>query len=244
MSPITILDQSNTPIGPFTREQVAEKLQKGEVTMSSLAFIEGLSQWTPLRDVLARVDASAPPSRSAPTSVPAAPAPAPLTSAPAYSYAATMAPPPHLVYAGFWLRFAAIFIDGLVLSPLVIIYLVLVSILSADAQNNGANMQESIGRLVLALGILVYILLMNVVVWLYFALFESRRWQATLGKKAMGLRVTGLDGSKIGFGRATGRYFGKIISHLILYIGFMMAGFTERKQALHDMIAGTLVVRN
>jgi uncharacterized RDD family membrane protein YckC len=79
--------------------------------------------------------------------------------------------------------------------------------------------------------------------WLYFALMESSGWQATVGKKMIGLKVTTLDGQRIGFGRATGRYFGKIVSALILGIGFLMAGWTERKQALHDMMAGTLVIR-
>ena len=60
---------------------------------------------------------------------------------------------------------------------------------------------------------------------------------------ALGLQVTDLEGRRISFGRASGRFFGKIISAMILYIGFMMAGFTEKKQALHDMIAGTLVIR-
>jgi uncharacterized RDD family membrane protein YckC len=90
---------------------------------------------------------------------------------------------------------------------------------------------------------LLYSLVALVIRWLYFALMESSAWQATLGKKILGIQVTGLDGRRIGFGRATGRFFGKFISALILSIGFIMAGFTERKQALHDMIAGTLVVR-
>jgi uncharacterized RDD family membrane protein YckC len=239
MSQITILNQANVPMGPFTRDQVADKLQKGEVTMSSLAFVEGLSQWTPLRDVLARVDAASPPSGAMPTP------PAPFTppKSLAYSFAATMQPPPHLVYAGFWLRVGALLIDGVVLSPLAIVYMILASALGVEAQSPGESGQESMSRLVLALFVLGYIIFMNVAVWLYFALFESGRWQATLGKKLLGLRVTGLDGDKIGFGRATGRYFGKMISQLILYVGFLMAGWTERKQALHDMIAGTLVVR-
>jgi uncharacterized RDD family membrane protein YckC len=78
---------------------------------------------------------------------------------------------------------------------------------------------------------------------LYYALLESSTWQGTLGKRALGLEVTDLEGRRISFGRATGRFFAKIISALILWIGFIMAGFTEKKQALHDMIAGTLVIR-
>jgi uncharacterized RDD family membrane protein YckC len=79
--------------------------------------------------------------------------------------------------------------------------------------------------------------------WLYYALLESSAWQGTLGKKALGLEVTDLQGRRIGFGRASGRFFAKFISVLTLFIGFIMAGFTERKQALHDMIAGCLVIR-
>jgi uncharacterized RDD family membrane protein YckC len=77
--------------------------------------------------------------------------------------------------------------------------------------------------------------------WLYFAVLESSSMQGTLGKKALGMIVTDLDGAPIGFGRATGRYFAKILSALIMMIGFVMVAFTARKQGLHDLIAGTLV---
>jgi uncharacterized RDD family membrane protein YckC len=79
--------------------------------------------------------------------------------------------------------------------------------------------------------------------WLYYTLLESSVWQGTLGKKALGLEVTDLGGRRVSFGRATGRFFARIISGLTLGIGFIMAGFTERKQALHDIIAGCLVIR-
>ena len=79
--------------------------------------------------------------------------------------------------------------------------------------------------------------------WIYYASMESSTWQATLGKKILGLKVTDLAGNRISFGRASGRFFGKILSGMILGIGFLMAGFTARKQALHDMLAGCLVLR-
>lgn len=249
MSQITILNQSNVPMGPFTRDQVTEKLRKGEVTMSSLAFIEGLSQWTPLRDVLARVDAVAPQSRPMASSVPAAPAP--RTPSPAYSYAATMQPPSHLVYAGFWLRFVAVFIDGLIL--MVIGFMLGGAIgfafgVSGALGTGGRPMRitDPDGALNLGFVIMEVIVIgvMTVIRWLYFALQESSSAQGTLGKRALGLRVTDLEGCRISFLRATGRFFGKYISGMILGIGFIMAGLTERKQALHDMIAGTLVVRD
>ena len=78
--------------------------------------------------------------------------------------------------------------------------------------------------------------------WLYFALQESGAHQATIGKRMMGLRVFDMNGQRISFGRASGRYFAKILSALILLIGFVMIAFTARKQGLHDMIAGTVVL--
>ncbi len=79
--------------------------------------------------------------------------------------------------------------------------------------------------------------------WLYFTVSESSTWQATLGKKMFGLKVTDLEGNKIGFGKANSRYWSKIISAVILLIGFIMVAFTARKQELHDIIARTLVMK-
>ena len=80
-------------------------------------------------------------------------------------------------------------------------------------------------------------------VWLYFALLESSAWSATLGKRALGLRVTDSSGAHIRFGRATRRLAAKLVSAAPLGLGFLMAAFTARRQALHDLLAGTLVVR-
>ena len=225
-------------MGPFTRAQVAEKLQSGEFSLDSLAFVEGLSQWTPLRDVLAKVDASSAPPLATPPAV-----------APAYSYAATMQPPSHLVYAGFWLRFAAYFIDYLILEiPLISLAMGVGCIYGLSAARNhthvgllnpggGINMSFVIFELsITAVSMVIH--------WLYFALQECSSAQATLGKRVIGIKVTNLEGQRIGFGQATGRFFAKIISGMTLLIGYMMAGFTERKQALHDMMAGTLVVKS
>lgn len=130
-------------------------------------------------------------------------------------------------YAGFWLRFGAVFIDSLLLiflNLLIILLLVLSRI----------NWKE--------IEVIVYFLSIPIG-WLYFALMESSDYQGTLGKIAVRIKVTDINGQKIDFKRATGRYFGKIISALILYIGFIMAGITEKKQALHDKMANCLVVR-
>jgi uncharacterized RDD family membrane protein YckC len=78
--------------------------------------------------------------------------------------------------------------------------------------------------------------------WLYFALMESSSKQASLGKMALGIIVTDIEGKRISFGKASGRYFGRILSAIIIYIGYLMIAFTEKKQGLHDMLANTLVV--
>jgi uncharacterized RDD family membrane protein YckC len=82
-----------------------------------------------------------------------------------------------------------------------------------------------------------------VVSWLYFALLESSARGATVGKMVLGLRVVDGQGNRISFLRATGRFFAKILSGMILFIGFLMVAFTERKRGLHDIIADTLVVK-
>jgi len=83
-----------------------------------------------------------------------------------------------------------------------------------------------------------------VIGWIYSAGLESSVKQATLGKMALGMRVTDLAGRRISFGRATGRHFAKILSVLILGIGFLMVAFSEKKQGLHDKVAETLVMRD
>jgi uncharacterized RDD family membrane protein YckC len=102
------------------------------------------------------------------------------------------------------------------------------------------NMERLLPFIHAMIGLALLRLMLN---WLYFSLLESSAWQATLGKKALGLEVTDLDGNRISFGRATGRFFAKFISSIILGVGYIMAGFTEKKQALHDILAGTLVIR-
>ncbi len=147
-----------------------------------------------------------------------------------------------IVYAGFWFRAAAYFLDtstlgfvlgGIVLRPILLKNHVGPSFQDAWKFYTGDSPQAT-----------ALLLLIQLASWLYFAAFESSRWQATPGKKVLGLRVTDLEGRRLSFIRASGRYFGKIISWLLLGVGFVLAGFTEKKQALHDMLAGCLVVRD
>jgi len=169
---------------------------------------------------------------------------------------------PIVTYAGFWKRFVAVIIDGIVISivqsilffPLYLFFgLSFFPFMEPDKfENNFSTValtqtgdDFSTAVAITAIGGIVFLALISAgLQWLYYALMESSSKQATLGKMALGIKVTDLDGNRISFGRATGRYFGKILSGMILYIGFMMAGWTQKKQALHDILASCLVVNN
>jgi uncharacterized RDD family membrane protein YckC len=147
---------------------------------------------------------------------------------------------PAALYAGFWRRFAAMIIDSLLFLPFGLAVGVVFALMIPAMRQDG-EAQILAGMLVLAY--LIVIIATFLATWLYFTLMESSRHQGTLGKKALGLYVTDMSGNRISFARANGRYFGKWVSSMILNIGYLMAGFTERKQALHDMLAGCLVLR-
>lgn len=142
-------------------------------------------------------------------------------------------------YGGFWMRFVAAVIDGLLLGIIVWPVGAMVGLIVGVA-GHGVSMPEVGVHLVS--GITVWTLFIGAG-WIYEASMESSSKQATVGKMALGLKVTDEVGRRISFARASARYFGKILSRITLLIGYIMAGFTARKQALHDMIAGTLVVR-
>lgn len=151
-------------------------------------------------------------------------------------------------YAGFWLRFAAYIIDALIISVIWYALVLILGIFGVSAMGglSAIESMEDPDPAVMA-GILAGTFtlagVMLIGVWLYYALMESGHNQATLGKMAVGIKVTDMDGNRISFLRATGRHFGKIISAMILYIGFIMAGLTDKKQALHDMMASCLVIK-
>jgi len=121
-------------------------------------------------------------------------------------------------YAAFWERFVAQVIDAVILS---------VATGTVYTATFGAGM---------AIGFFAP--------WLYESFMTSSEWQATVGKRVMSIVVTDLNGNRMSFARATGRHFAKYISVFLLGIGFVIAAFTAKKQALHDMIAETLVMKH
>jgi len=144
-----------------------------------------------------------------------------------------------VVYAGFWLRAVAYLLDSLVIGfvAALAIFLPLMA-RGAIPADNPWFLYENQSRQVLAMWLLIFM-----VTWLYFASFESSAWQATPGKKLLGLRVTDLAGHRVTFTRASWRYLGKLIFGSILFFGFLFAAFTPRKQALYDLTAECLVLR-
>lgn len=183
------------------------------------------------------------PMAPAPSSTPTLVSVAPLAqaaAAPVVAYAPTAGIRPR--YGGFWIRFLAFLLDSVILSvvwvPLFLIFL-LPSLVKTISQ---VNRDEPPPAEFFA-AIFLMIPLFFAIAWLYEAWTTSSSWQGTVGKKVLRLKVTDEAGNRISFGRSTGRFFAKLLSRAIMHIGFIMIGFTERKRGLHDMLAGTLVVR-
>ena len=137
-------------------------------------------------------------------------------------------------YAGFWRRFAAYIIDYFVLGAVNLVLYFFVWIIAFAA--------VSAGNIGFGITGVFYVIAAIGVPWLYYAIMESSSKQATLGKMALNIVVTDISGNRISFGRATGRYFAKIISSIIFLIGYIMIAFTQKKQGLHDILSETLVV--
>ncbi len=156
--------------------------------------------------------------------------------------------PREVRYAGFWLRLAAYIIDYIVLQLVVgimslpfMVGMITGIIAASKEASEGPEIIAIVG--VIMSFVFVIVIISLIVGWLYYALLESSKYQGTLGKVAVGIKVTDTVGNKITFARATGRYFGKIISSMTIYIGFIMAGFTVKKQALHDIMSDCLVIK-
>jgi uncharacterized RDD family membrane protein YckC len=132
---------------------------------------------------------------------------------------------PQRLYAGFGARFGAFLLDYFVVGIPIVGALHVIDAL-------GLPMREWLRQA-----------LFVTFAWLYYALLESSPWQGTLGKHAAGLIVTDVHGQPVSFGRATARLFAKALSFCTFYIGFLMISWTRRSQGLHDLIAGTLVLR-
>ncbi len=143
-----------------------------------------------------------------------------------------------LRYAKVWKRFVAACID-LALVNAVALPTLLILLWMIEGFHTKLGLEAEPSRFLA--GMLTVVLWLTTD-WYYNARMVSGEMQATLGKRCMGLKVTTLDGDRISFGQASGRHFAKFLSTFALFVGFLIAPFTRRKQALHDMVAGTLVI--
>jgi len=141
-------------------------------------------------------------------------------------------------YAGFWIRYVANIIDGFLIGILFFIIGIIIGIIII-----AVNGLEAVKGFHLSKGADIAVRIIGMVVgWIYFV-WMTKKYQATLGKKAVGIKVMSDKSEELTLGRVILREtIGKLISAIILYIGYIMVGFTKRKQALHDKIAGTVVV--
>lgn len=229
--------------GPYKEADVREWLRSGQVSADDLGWREGMADWAPLSTMFPDEPRTAPPAFSTPPAPPTSTYGASATAAPAGGVAAVDD------FAGFWKRVAAYIIDALVLwIPNTILSNVFGASKAAEAYLQaklaaGDDMQLALQALDTYMHALwPAVIAQTLVGWLYFAFLESSALQGTVGKLALGIRVTDLNGARIGFMRATGRYFAKILSAFILCIGFLMVAWTQRKQGLHDLLAQTLVL--
>jgi uncharacterized RDD family membrane protein YckC len=230
--------------GPFSAGKLRQMAQSGDLRLNDMVWKEGMPSWvaaSTIKGLFSNPEVSSFDSTqgAAGTSLPAtsesgSPDPSVIVS-PASGGSAP------LDYAEFMPRVGAFFLDALFVGciggiPSMIIIFVAAGIGAAGGTEEGALVMANLGQ---ACGQLVNI----VIGWLYFALQDSSQKQGTFGKQIVGIKVTDLQGNRISFGRATGRYFAKWITGCTCGIGFLMPLWTEKKQTLHDMIAGCLALK-
>jgi uncharacterized RDD family membrane protein YckC len=229
--------------GPVSRDWLSGLLRDGQLHVQSLVWTTGMPQWQPAESVpalardlsLARVAPAPPdfyaadlhPAVAISPDLPGAPPPPPAQLLDYGLGDTRYVPAAEHQYATFGTRFVAFFIDT-VLLRIVAEAGVFLAMTFAGNRNTAAAASGLTGI---------------VIAFLYFTLMESSPKQATLGKMAMGLRVTTVRGQPISFGQAVGRYFGKWLSSLILGIGYLMIMWTDKHQGLHDQLAGTVVIK-
>ena len=234
--------------GPVDAGDLAVLHNKGLLTADMLVWREGMSGWKPWSEMIREVIAGGAPEDPRAEAMTRAAEAAPNDGAYrpyAIAEPSPYAPPQaqvdanggvvlggHIVYAGFWKRVAASIIDNLLLG---IVGGVIGGMLGF-AIGTSVGLQ---GSLVLDVLVNLFSIALGAV---YFGWMHSSEQQASLGKMAVGIKVVRTSGERISFARAIGRHFATIISALILGIGYLMAAFTDRKQALHDIICDTLVV--
>lgn len=255
-------DTQRNRLGPVAAGDLVQLHDNGQLAPEVLVWREGLPDWKPWREVMDEVLGRTPATASNRATFAVASADAPghvggnpyeiVERPPASPYAAPTArvggyaAPVHggeVVYAGFWKRFAAYTIDSFIVGIAgFIVQMVVAGVMFGGMAAVSSNPSEMFATGAGIAGMLVMYLSPMVLAAAYFGFFHASANQASLGKMAVGIKVTDDVGGHISFWRGFGRYFGLILSSIPLGIGFIMAGFTDRKRALHDMVCSTVVV--
>ena len=153
---------------------------------------------------------------------------------------------PAFRFGGFWIRFVATFIDGIILG---VASSAVQLLLLGTAYRPFANIREplppdqALAAFGAMMGTMALSMLIGIAIAASYEGFFVYKVGATPGKMVLGLRVVRPDGNKVSLGRAVARYFGKWLSYMTLGIGFIIAGFDAEKRAMHDMIVDTRVVK-
>ncbi len=213
--------------GPVTDDQLRGLVKDGVVTGDTLVWRDGLANWQPYRLVAG----------------PAEPTPSPMPAIPVAADAPASRPMAacrlEFEYAGFWIRFCAKIIDGLVIGiPIGILTGVVMAAMGGFAVMRRGG--EASALLILAM---VGLDLLGMVLTVLYNTLLVGSWGTTLGKKVCGLKVVRQDGAKVSYGRACGRAFAEILSRMACYIGYIIAGFDDQKRSLHDHMCDTRVVK-
>ncbi len=262
---ITIL-KHNVPWGPFTPAQIQAGLARGDFTLQYLAHAPGLKEWLPLGEVL-HLTAGGPPPPAA-GDLPPIPAPAPALAASPVPAPGPAFPPPvteevrrqatppvappvprpevQLDTASFFRRAIAFVLDCAILFvPIVLIFglgALAVEVQGWIERPDAESMRQE--WLLLDRNFKQLLLLVALgLAWLYAAALEASPWQATIGKRWVGIRVADAQGERLSFLRATGRHLAKFLSALPCFLGFAVALLSSRGLTLHDRLADTRVVR-
>ena len=242
--------------GPVEADVLRDKFRRNELDLGSLVWREGMSQWQPLSAMAEELQLLVP--AAAGTGIDLRADYQAIEDGTAVAKASAAAPSPYaapasattgeavvnggeIVYAGFWKRVAAYFIDSLIVGIVGgVVAMVIGMVLGIGMAGVGGG-SDAMGAGFIAIQLLTNLVSIGLAA-AYYAGFHASSGKATLGKMAVGIKVVRSNGERITIARGIGRYFAAMLSGLILCIGYLMAAFTERKQSLHDMICDTLVV--
>lgn len=242
--------------GPVEADVVRDMFRRNELDLGSLVWREGMSQWQPLSAMAEELQLLVPAAAGAGIDLRAdyqaiedgtavakasAAAPSPYAAPASATTGEAVVNGGEIVYAGFWKRVAAYFIDSLIVGIVGgVVAMVIGMVLGIGMAGIGGG-SDAMGAGFIAIQLLTNLVSIGLAA-AYYAGFHASSGKATLGKMAVGIKVVRSNGERITIARGIGRYFAAMLSGLILCIGYLMAAFTERKQSLHDMICDTLVV--